>query len=171
MPVISTSRSSYPCPPPVFALSTSQNNWVPRRGDQGPKTIDQIHKDAQLEEHREHMKVQQAIISKKDSGGGPGGRMGGGGPGGRGGSHTPGRGAPPQDEGWNTVPISKNRPIDTSRLSKITKVGERHRKRRRRAFIRTQDTINVLFLITVVACFCLLDSCSWLQQSVACPRR
>lgn len=48
--------------------------------------------------------------------------MGGGGGPGRGGPHTPGRGAPPQDEGWNTVPISKNRPIDTSRLSKITKV-------------------------------------------------
>lgn len=46
----------------------------------------------------------------------------GGGPGGRGSPHTPGRGAPPQDEGWNTVPISKNRPIDASRLSKITKV-------------------------------------------------
>nr|XP_020441839.1 eukaryotic translation initiation factor 4 gamma 1 [Monopterus albus] len=102
-------------------LDLRRNNWVPRRGDQGPKTIDQIHKEAELEEHREHMKVQQALISKKDSVGGPGGRMGGVGPGGRGGPHTPGRGAPPQDEGWNTVPISKNRPIDTSRLSKITK--------------------------------------------------
>uniref|UniRef100_A0A7N9B197 Eukaryotic translation initiation factor 4 gamma 1-like n=1 Tax=Mastacembelus armatus TaxID=205130 RepID=A0A7N9B197_9TELE len=88
-------------------LDLRRNNWVPRRGDQGPKTIDQIHKEAELEEHREQMKVQQALISKKESGGGPGGR-----------------GAPPQDEGWNTVPISKNRPIDTSRLSKITKVGE-----------------------------------------------
>ncbi|KAL7400527.1 hypothetical protein ABVT39_013470 [Epinephelus coioides] len=102
-------------------LDLRRNNWVPRRGDQGPKTIDQIHKDAELEEHREQMKVQQALISKKEPSGGPGGRMGGGGPGGRGGPHTPGRGAPPQDEGWNTVPISKNRPIDTSRLSKITK--------------------------------------------------
>ncbi|XP_037533293.1 eukaryotic translation initiation factor 4 gamma 1 [Nematolebias whitei] len=101
-------------------LDLRRNNWVPRRGDQGPKTIDQIHKDAELEEHREQMKVQQALISKKESSGGPGGRMGGG-AGGRGGPHTPGRGAPPQDEGWNTVPISKNRPIDTSRLSKITK--------------------------------------------------
>ncbi|XP_013881883.1 eukaryotic translation initiation factor 4 gamma 1 [Austrofundulus limnaeus] len=101
-------------------LDLRRNNWVPRRGDQGPKTIDQIHKDAELEEHREQMKVQQALISRKDSSGGPGGRMSGG-PGGRGGPHTPGRGAPPQDEGWNTVPISKNRPIDTSRLSKITK--------------------------------------------------
>uniref|UniRef100_A0A7N5ZTZ7 Eukaryotic translation initiation factor 4 gamma 1 n=1 Tax=Anabas testudineus TaxID=64144 RepID=A0A7N5ZTZ7_ANATE len=108
-------------------LDLRRNNWVPRRGDQGPKTIDQIHKDAELEEHREQMKVQQALISKKESGGGPGGRMGGGGggggggQGGRGGPHTPGRGAAPQDEGWNTVPISKNRPIDASRLSKITK--------------------------------------------------
>ncbi|XP_041796222.1 eukaryotic translation initiation factor 4 gamma 1-like isoform X2 [Chelmon rostratus] len=102
-------------------LDLRRNNWVPRRGDQGPKTIDQIHKEAELEEHREQMKVQQALVSKKESGGGPGGRMGGGGQGGRGGPHTPGRGAPPQDEGWNTVPISKNRPIDTSRLSKITK--------------------------------------------------
>uniref|UniRef100_A0A3Q3FVP1 Eukaryotic translation initiation factor 4 gamma 1 n=1 Tax=Labrus bergylta TaxID=56723 RepID=A0A3Q3FVP1_9LABR len=103
-------------------LDLRRNNWVPRRGDQGPKTIDQIHKDAELEEHREQMKVQQALVSKKESGGGGGGgRMGGGGQGGRGGHHTPGRGAPPQDEGWNTVPISKNRPIDTSRLSKITK--------------------------------------------------
>uniref|UniRef100_A0A672INF6 Eukaryotic translation initiation factor 4 gamma 1 n=1 Tax=Salarias fasciatus TaxID=181472 RepID=A0A672INF6_SALFA len=82
-------------------LDLRRNNWVPRRGDQGPKTIDQIHKDAELEEHREQMKVQQALISKKESGGGPG-RMSGGG-------------------GWNTVPISKNRPIDASRLSKITK--------------------------------------------------
>lgn len=69
--------------------------------------------------------MQQALVSKKEMGGGPGGRMGGGGMGGRGGPHTPGRGGPPQDEGWNTVPISKNRPIDTSRLSKITKVGEK----------------------------------------------
>ncbi|TKS81437.1 Eukaryotic translation initiation factor 4 gamma 1 [Collichthys lucidus] len=102
-------------------LDLRRNNWVSRRGDQGPKTIDQIHKEAELEEHREQMKVQQALVSKKESGSGPGGRMGGGGPGGRGGPHTPGRGAQPQDEGWNTVPISKNRPIDTSRLSKITK--------------------------------------------------
>ena len=101
-----------------------QCNWIPRRGDQGPKTIDQIHKEAELEEHREQIKVQQQLLNKKDGGGG--GRMVGGGSGGRGGPHTPGggRGSQPQDEGWNTVPIStKNRPIDTSRLSKITKVG------------------------------------------------
>lgn len=101
------------------SISNPQNNWVPRRGDQGPKTIDQIHKEAEMEEHREQIKVQQQLLSKKDSGGGRmGGSMGGRGP------HTPGGGrvSQPQDEGWNTVPISKNRPIDTTRLSKITKV-------------------------------------------------
>ncbi|KAI1893865.1 hypothetical protein AGOR_G00128060 [Albula goreensis] len=98
-------------------LDLRRNNWVPRRGDQGPKTIDQIHKEAELEEHREQIKVQQQLLSKKDT------RSGG--AGGRGGPHTAGsRISTPQDEGWNTVPIStKNRPIDTSRLSKITKPG------------------------------------------------
>ncbi|CAN9503434.1 unnamed protein product [Ophioblennius macclurei] len=98
-------------------LDLRKSNWVPRRGDQGPKTIDQIHKEAELEEHREQIKVQQQLLSKKENSGG--GRMGGRGP------HTPGGGrvSQPQDEGWNTVPISKNRPIDTTRLSKITKPG------------------------------------------------
>uniref|UniRef100_A0A8C7E6Z7 Eukaryotic translation initiation factor 4 gamma 1 n=1 Tax=Naja naja TaxID=35670 RepID=A0A8C7E6Z7_NAJNA len=45
-------------------------SWVPRRGDQGPKTIDQIHKEAEMEEHREHIKVQQ-LMSKQDKRRGP----------------------------------------------------------------------------------------------------
>uniref|UniRef100_A0AAR2LZF3 Eukaryotic translation initiation factor 4 gamma, 1a n=1 Tax=Pygocentrus nattereri TaxID=42514 RepID=A0AAR2LZF3_PYGNA len=97
-------------------LDLRRNNWVPRRGDQGPKTIDQIHKEAELEEHREQIKVQQQLLSKKDSAQGRGVR----------GPHSSGggRNSQPQDEGWNTVPIStKSRPIDTSRLSKITKPG------------------------------------------------
>lgn len=51
-----------------------QSNWVPRRGDQGPKTIDQIHKEAELEEHREHIKVQQLMAKGGDKrrGGPPG---------------------------------------------------------------------------------------------------
>ncbi|KAK9515856.1 hypothetical protein VZT92_026458 [Zoarces viviparus] len=100
-------------------------SWVPRRGEQGPKTIEQIHKDAELEEQREHIKVQQQLLSKGSGGGGGGGGGGGrmgGNMAGRG-SHTPGggRNSQLQDEDWNTVPISKNRPIDTTRLSKITK--------------------------------------------------
>ncbi|XP_035277495.1 eukaryotic translation initiation factor 4 gamma 1a isoform X2 [Anguilla anguilla] len=103
-------------------LDLRQNSWVPRRSDQGPKTIQQIHKEAELEEQREQVKVQQQLLSKKDM------RGGGAGPGGgvRGGPHAGpgGRGPHPQDEGWNTVPVSaKSRPIDTSRLSKITKPG------------------------------------------------
>uniref|UniRef100_A0A9J7ZM61 Eukaryotic translation initiation factor 4 gamma 1 n=1 Tax=Cyprinus carpio carpio TaxID=630221 RepID=A0A9J7ZM61_CYPCA len=95
-------------------IDLRRSNWVPRRGDQGPKTIEQIHKEAELEEHREQVKVQQQLLSKKDSRSAGGG--GGGGP--RGGPHTPGsRGNQAPDDGWNTVPIStKNRPIDPTRL-------------------------------------------------------
>ncbi|XP_053317379.1 eukaryotic translation initiation factor 4 gamma 1 isoform X2 [Spea bombifrons] len=86
-------------------------NWVPRRGEQGPKTIDQIHKEAELEKQREQVKVQQ-LMSKQDKRREPQGRP------------TGGRGKESADDGWNTVPISKgSRPIDTSRLSKITKLG------------------------------------------------
>lgn len=75
-----------------------------------------------MEEQREQIKVQQQLMSKKEGGGGGGGRMGGG-MGGRG-PHAQGGGrtSQPQDEGWNTVPISKNRPIDASRFCKIPKV-------------------------------------------------
>ncbi|XP_067310107.1 eukaryotic translation initiation factor 4 gamma 1a isoform X2 [Pseudorasbora parva] len=98
-------------------IDLRKSNWVPRRGDLGPKTIDQIHKEAELEEHREQIKVQQQLLSKKDSSQGRGGRSG---------PHSSGgRGSQTQDEGWNIVPITtKSRPIDTSRLSKITKPGD-----------------------------------------------
>uniref|UniRef100_A0A8L0DRA7 Eukaryotic translation initiation factor 4 gamma, 1a n=1 Tax=Oncorhynchus mykiss TaxID=8022 RepID=A0A8L0DRA7_ONCMY len=81
-------------------IDLRRSGWVPRRGEQGPKTIDQIHKDAEQEEHMQQVKVQQQLMDQV----------------GRGGQQV-GRGSQPQDEGWNTVPIStKNRPIDTSRL-------------------------------------------------------
>ncbi|NXX14716.1 IF4G1 factor, partial [Podargus strigoides] len=92
-------------------IDLRRNSWVPRRGDQGPKTIDQIHKEAEMEEHREHIKVQQ--LMSKDKRRGPPGP-----------SSSSGRGSLVADDGWNTVPISKgNRPIDTSRITKITKPG------------------------------------------------
>ncbi|NXD27935.1 IF4G1 factor, partial [Spelaeornis formosus] len=91
-------------------IDLRRSSWVPRRGDQGPKTIDQIHKEAEMEEHREHIKVQQ-LMSKDKRRGPPGPSSGG-------------RSSLVADDGWNTVPISKgNRPIDTSRLTKITKPG------------------------------------------------
>ncbi|KAK3531632.1 hypothetical protein QTP70_025819 [Hemibagrus guttatus] len=106
-------------------IDLRRNNWVPRRGDQGPKTLEQIHKDAEMEEQREQIKVQQQLLSKKETRG-VGGGVGGGGVilGPRGVGPASHRGNPPPDDGWNTVPIStKNRPIDPSRLSKITKPG------------------------------------------------
>uniref|UniRef100_A0A670ZSI5 Eukaryotic translation initiation factor 4 gamma 1 n=1 Tax=Pseudonaja textilis TaxID=8673 RepID=A0A670ZSI5_PSETE len=88
-------------------IDLRRNSWVPRRGDQGPKTIDQIHKEAEMEEHREHIKVQQ-LMSKQDKRRGPPGPSS--------------AGNLVSDDGWNTVPISKgNRPLDPSRLTKITK--------------------------------------------------
>uniref|UniRef100_A0A8C6YHD7 Eukaryotic translation initiation factor 4 gamma 1 n=1 Tax=Naja naja TaxID=35670 RepID=A0A8C6YHD7_NAJNA len=90
-------------------IDLRRNSWVPRRGDQGPKTIDQIHKEAEMEEHREHIKVQQ-LMSKQDKRRGPPGPSS--------------AGNLVSDDGWNTVPISKgNRPLDPSRLTKITKVS------------------------------------------------
>ncbi|XP_034079539.1 eukaryotic translation initiation factor 4 gamma 1-like isoform X2 [Gymnodraco acuticeps] len=103
-------------------LDLRRSSWVSRRGEQGSKTMEQIHTDAELEEQLEQIKVQHAFISKPSGGHGgrnDGGRNDGGGRGGRG---NQGRGQTPQDEGWNTVPIStKSRPIDATRFSKITK--------------------------------------------------
>ncbi|KFZ53143.1 Eukaryotic translation initiation factor 4 gamma 1, partial [Antrostomus carolinensis] len=65
-------------------IDLRRNSWVPRRGDQGPKTIDQIHKEAEMEEHREHIKVQQ--LMSKDKRRGP--------PGPSSSSECPGLGAP-----------------------------------------------------------------------------
>ncbi|MBN3303315.1 IF4G1 factor, partial [Amia calva] len=48
-------------------LDLRRDNWVPWRGDQGPKTINQVHKEAELEAHREQIKVQQQLMSKKDN--------------------------------------------------------------------------------------------------------
>lgn len=45
-------------------LISSQHNWVSRRVDMGPKTIEQIHKEAKLEEQEEQRKVHQQLLSK-----------------------------------------------------------------------------------------------------------
>ncbi|KAF5900718.1 eukaryotic translation initiation factor 4 gamma 1-like isoform X1, partial [Clarias magur] len=46
-------------------LDLRRNNWVPQRSDQDPKTINQIHEEAELEEKREQIKVQQQHLCKK----------------------------------------------------------------------------------------------------------
>ncbi|XP_062847598.1 eukaryotic translation initiation factor 4 gamma 1-like [Trichomycterus rosablanca] len=49
-------------------LDLRKNNCIPRRGDQGPKTIEEVHKEAGLEENMEQLKVQQKLLSKEESG-------------------------------------------------------------------------------------------------------
>lgn len=43
-----------------------QKNWVSRRVEQGPKTLEQIHKEAQIEEQQQQLKVHQQLLSKQD---------------------------------------------------------------------------------------------------------
>ncbi|XP_073426274.1 eukaryotic translation initiation factor 4 gamma 3 isoform X6 [Dendrobates tinctorius] len=75
-------------------------NWVSRRADQGPKTIEQIHKEAKIEEQEEQRKVQQLMTKEKR------------------------RPAVQRVEegGWNMVQGTKNnRVLDPTKFLKITK--------------------------------------------------
>uniref|UniRef100_A0AAQ4QE26 Eukaryotic translation initiation factor 4 gamma 3 n=1 Tax=Gasterosteus aculeatus aculeatus TaxID=481459 RepID=A0AAQ4QE26_GASAC len=80
------------------------HNWVSRRADQGPKTIEQIHKEAKIEEQEEQRKVQQQLLSKDSK-------------------RRPGQEQRVQrEETWNTVPVTKNsRTIDPTKIPKISK--------------------------------------------------
>uniref|UniRef100_A0A8D0G9C0 Eukaryotic translation initiation factor 4 gamma 3 n=1 Tax=Sphenodon punctatus TaxID=8508 RepID=A0A8D0G9C0_SPHPU len=81
-------------------IDLRQCNWVSRRADQGPKTIEQIHKEAKIEEQEEQRKVQQLMTKEK---------------------RRPG--VQRVDEGgWNTVQGAKNsRVLDPTKFLKITK--------------------------------------------------
>ncbi|XP_056589766.1 eukaryotic translation initiation factor 4 gamma 3 isoform X10 [Triplophysa dalaica] len=75
------------------------HNWVSRRADQGPKTIEQIHKEAKLEEQEEQRKVQQQLLSKDKR-----------------------RPVVQREETWSTVPMNKSsRTIDPTKIPKISK--------------------------------------------------
>ncbi|NXE14827.1 IF4G3 factor, partial [Lophotis ruficrista] len=75
-------------------------NWVSRRADQGPKTIEQIHKEAKIEEQEEQRKVQQLMTKEK---------------------RRPGT-VRVDEGGWNTVQGAKNsRVLDPTKFLKITK--------------------------------------------------
>ncbi|XP_062843162.1 eukaryotic translation initiation factor 4 gamma 3 isoform X2 [Trichomycterus rosablanca] len=81
------------------------HNWVSRRADQGPKTIEQIHKEARIEEQEEQRKVQQQLLSKDNR---------------RRPEPRDQRG--PREETWSTVPMTKNsRTIDPNKIPKISK--------------------------------------------------
>ncbi|XP_078522295.1 eukaryotic translation initiation factor 4 gamma 1-like [Lissotriton helveticus] len=121
--IIKEKRTSSPI---CFMLQDILNlrlcNWVTQRSEQGPKTIDQIHIDAQMEEQWEAIKMHNLMSIKPDKRREPPWRQGsgGGGIGGGGGS----RGGQVADDGWSTVPISRgSRSINTSRIQKNTKPG------------------------------------------------
>ncbi|KAJ8320893.1 hypothetical protein KUTeg_002480 [Tegillarca granosa] len=110
-------------------IEKAKNKWVPRRDENNPKTIDQIHKEVQLEEQERALMLQQAALQQRSQGGSGGGGGSSGGGGGAGGNRRGSRGQnnPPQPmmsmDGWNTVgksSVNVRQPIDPSRL-KITK--------------------------------------------------
>ncbi|XP_036387006.1 eukaryotic translation initiation factor 4 gamma 3 isoform X2 [Megalops cyprinoides] len=77
------------------------HNWVSRRADQGPKTIEQIHKEAKIEEQEEQRKVHQQLLSKD--------------------KRRPEQRAQ-REETWSTVPMTKNsRTIDPTKIPRISK--------------------------------------------------
>ncbi|XP_054857685.1 eukaryotic translation initiation factor 4 gamma 3 isoform X2 [Eublepharis macularius] len=81
-------------------IDLRQCNWISRRADQGPKTIEQIHEEAKIEEQEEQRKVQQLMTKEKRR---PGVQR-------------------VEEGGWNTVQGAKNsRVLDPTKFLKITK--------------------------------------------------
>ncbi|CAL8336792.1 unnamed protein product [Lota lota] len=87
------------------------HDWVSRRADQGPKTIEQIHKEAKIEEQEEQRKVHQQLLNK-DTKRRPDPRE----------QREQREPRAPREETWNTVPMTKNsRTIDPTKIMKISK--------------------------------------------------
>ena len=99
------------------------NNWKKRREEAGPKTIEQIHKDAEREKLQKEYANTMPVNNRQDQGrrgddnrkkSSRGGTGGGGGQGGG-------------DDGWTNVPSRPARAaferVDTSKLKNITKVN------------------------------------------------
>jgi translation initiation factor 4G len=94
-------------------IDLRKNNWVPRRANNNPKTIEQIHKEAQEEEQKKHADMQKSVMERGRRGGGAGAG------GGRGGG--PPQGGNVGEDGWNTVTRPpKSQIVDPQRL-KLTK--------------------------------------------------
>ncbi|KAL3861762.1 hypothetical protein ACJMK2_007784 [Sinanodonta woodiana] len=94
-------------------IELRQGKWVPRRDDNNPKTIDQIHREVAQEAQDRAIFVQTLPQAKPQKGsrgrpGQPSGSMGGG------------------ADGWNTVsrtPLRTDRSIDPTKL-KLSKLGD-----------------------------------------------
>nr|XP_057910585.1 eukaryotic translation initiation factor 4 gamma 3-like isoform X3 [Doryrhamphus excisus] len=83
------------------------HNWVSRRADQGPKTIEQIHKEAKIEEQEEQRKVHQQLLSKENK---------------RRDLRDQRDQRMSREETWNIVHMTKNsRTIDPSKIPKFSK--------------------------------------------------
>ncbi|XP_062860046.1 eukaryotic translation initiation factor 4 gamma 1-like [Trichomycterus rosablanca] len=78
-------------------LDLRRNNWIPRRSDQGPKTIKEVHKDAEVEDNVEQLKVQQKLLLQQSK-------------------------VQAQNKSWNTKPVyNKKSPNDGSHQGKMPK--------------------------------------------------
>ncbi|XP_029975532.1 eukaryotic translation initiation factor 4 gamma 3-like [Salarias fasciatus] len=47
-------------------VALKEKNWVPRKADQGPKTILQVHKEAEMEQQEEQLKIMKQLFSNDD---------------------------------------------------------------------------------------------------------
>uniref|UniRef100_A0A672G524 MIF4G domain-containing protein n=1 Tax=Salarias fasciatus TaxID=181472 RepID=A0A672G524_SALFA len=47
-------------------VALKEKNWVPRKADQGPKTILQVHKEAEMEQQEEQLKIMKQLFSNND---------------------------------------------------------------------------------------------------------
>ncbi|XP_062851459.1 eukaryotic translation initiation factor 4 gamma 1-like [Trichomycterus rosablanca] len=83
-------------------LDLRKNNWIPRRVDQGPKTIEEVHKEAELEKNREQLKVQHKLLLREEPAQQSKGQT--------------------ENKSWNTKPVyTRKPPNDGSHRGKIPK--------------------------------------------------
>ncbi|XP_070561587.1 eukaryotic translation initiation factor 4 gamma 3-like isoform X5 [Ptychodera flava] len=81
------------------------NNWVPRRDENNPKTIEQIHKEAKLEQEQQQLLLQQQPPPQSNK------RVRGRGD----------RGQGQADDGWSMVSSTRSRPSFDPNKFKVTK--------------------------------------------------
>lgn len=84
-------------------IDLRQRKWIPRRDENIPKTIDQIHEEAQREQVNEELMRDSMPRPKRGEDRRKGGRAGGGGG---------------FEDGWNTVPTKKH--VDFNKLKQIS---------------------------------------------------
>ncbi|XP_034238219.1 eukaryotic translation initiation factor 4 gamma 1-like isoform X2 [Thrips palmi] len=95
-------------------IDLRSNKWVPRRDDSNPKTMDEIHREAERETVEMNIALAQQGTPRKDDRGMNRGMGGGGG----GMDKRGGRGGPAADDGgWKNVQ-TRSRPLDVNKMAK-----------------------------------------------------